>query len=55
MPFNRNKWNFRIKFIEGWEGKLPKPAKRYRLTEAEQQAELETLQELQDAGMVQPS
>jgi len=29
MPFDWNKWNFRIEFIKGWEGKLPKPAKRY--------------------------
>jgi len=55
MPMNRNNWNFEIDFIEGWEKKLPKPAKRYRLTEAEQQAELETLQELQDAGMIRLS
>jgi len=52
---NRNNWNFEIDFIEGWEKKLPKPAKRYQLTEAEQRAELETLQELQDAGMIRPS
>ena len=55
MPQDRGEWNFRIDFIEGWEKKLPKPAKRYRLTKAEQQAELETLQELQDTGMIRPS
>ena len=55
MPQDRGEWNFQIEFIEGWEKKLPKPAKRYHLTEAEQQAEIETLQELQDARMIQPS
>jgi len=55
MPLSRNGWDFEIEFIKGWEKKLPKPAKRYRLTEIEQQAELETLQELQDAGMIRPS
>jgi len=55
MPKDRGDWNFKINFIEGWEKQLPKPAKRYRLTGAEQQAELETLQELQEAGMIRPS
>ena len=55
MPKDRGVWNFPIDFIDGWEQKLPKPAKRYRLTEAEQRAELETLQELLDAGMIRPS
>jgi len=55
MPKDRGDWNFKIDFIEGWEKQLPKPAKRYRLTKAEQQAELETLQELQEARMIQPS
>ena len=55
MPQDRGEWNFKIDFIEGWEKKLPKPVKRYQLTQAEQQVELETLQELQEAGMIQPS
>ena len=55
MPKDRGDWNFKIDFIEGWEKQLPKPAKRYRLTKAEQQAELETLQELQEARMIRPS
>ena len=55
MPKDRGEWNFKIEFIDGWEKQLPKPAKRYRLTQAEQQAELETLEELQEAGMIRPS
>ena len=27
MPADRGVWNFKIDFIEGWEDKLPKPAK----------------------------
>jgi hypothetical protein len=55
MPQDRCEYNFRINFIDRWEKKLPKPAKRHRLTKAEQQAELETLQELQEAKMIHPS
>ena len=29
MPRDRGIWNFKIEFIEGWEDKLPRVAKRY--------------------------
>jgi hypothetical protein len=38
MPKDRGLWNFKIDFIEGWEDKLPKPARRYRLSADEQEA-----------------
>jgi len=34
MPEDQKEWNFPIEFIDRWETKLPKPAKRYCLTEA---------------------
>src|SRR5258706_11331891 len=55
MLKDRGDWNFKIDFIEGWEKQFPKQAKRYRLTKVEQQAEWETLQELQEARMIRPS
>jgi hypothetical protein len=29
MPRSRGEWDFQINFIEGWETRLPRPAKRY--------------------------
>ena len=55
MPHDRGEWNFNIEFIEGWQTKLPRPAKRYRLTTEEQKAEEETLDELLRAGMISES
>ena len=55
MPEDQGEWNFKIDFIDRWEKQLPKPVKQYRLTQVEQQAELETLEELQEARMIQPS
>ena len=46
MPADRGEWNFHIDFIEGWQEKLPKPAKQYWLTAEEQIAEEETIDEL---------
>jgi hypothetical protein len=55
MPKDRGLWNFKINFIEGWEDKLPKPARRYRLSADEQKLEQETIKELLAAGMIRPS
>jgi hypothetical protein len=55
MPKDRGVWNFKIDFVEGWENKLPKPAKRYRLSMEEQELEKETIKELLEAGMIRPS
>ena len=55
MPPDRGRWNFRIDFIDGWEDKLPKPARRYRLSADEQKLEQETIKELLAAGMIRPS
>jgi len=55
MPEDRGIWNFKINFIKGWEDKLPKPAKRYRLTKEEQELEKETITELLEASMIRPS
>ena len=55
MPADRGVWNFKINFIEGWEDKLPKPAKQYRLSMDEQKLKQETIKELLEAGMICPS
>jgi len=55
MPKGRGIWNFKFDFIEGWEDKLPKPAKRYQLTKEEQELEKETITELLEASMICPS
>ena len=55
MPEDRGLWNFKIEFIDGWEDKLPKTAKGYRLTQEEQRLEQETIDELLESGMISPS
>src|SRR5258706_1306254 len=55
MPKDRGIWNFKIDFIDGWEDKLPRVAKRYQLTREEQKLEEETIKELLEASMIRPS
>jgi hypothetical protein len=55
MPQSCGEWDFQINFVNGWETKLPRPAKQYWLSESEQQAKKETLDELLRAGMISPS
>ena len=55
MPEDWGEWNFSIDFINGWQTKLPKPAKWYQLTTEEQRVEEETLDELLQSGMISES
>ena len=55
MPEDRGLWNFKIEFIDGWEDKLPRTAKGYRLTQEEQRLEEQTIDELLESGMISPS
>src|SRR5258708_34284776 len=55
MPEDWGIWNFKIDFIEGWQDKLPKPSRRYRLSADKQQLERDTIKELLGASMICPS